>query len=370
MQEFVAALLLQEGALVEAIEPEGLEVIAPPLVRQMLDVPELCRLGFGATLPSGAKRIGFETDWLDRFGRAVGDRGRWTRRVLRPEVRAPSDPARVLGHELVLENATFRLLGVTPAWTRYLALDFRFAAVSNEKREGLLRLCVNQATEAMPEALVDHLPPWIDGDESPAVPDDLPPAWERGRVIDLVATALPSRLNTALAPFVRGLHRRIGRDQDRLHAYHEELHREAMRRLSAMHEDDPGRSREQQRISAIGREYKAKTDDLVRQYALRITADWIQTLELVMPVQRFEVKIRRRKAERVIWLDWNPFTRRLESPVCESSRSAGRPRLVCDDAVHLVAAAGLAPCINCNKPYCRACHREGCPKCMRNPVRQ
>ena len=182
-------------------------------------------------------------------------------------------------------------------------------------------------------------------------------------MLDLVAEALPSRLDARLAPFLKGLRRRLSRDQERLHAYHDDLHREAMRRLSALPEDDPARRREEQRGAAIGREYQAKIDDLARQYAMRVTVAWVQTLELVMPVQRFAVQIRRRKAQRVIHLDWNPLARRLESPACEFSRAAERPRLVCDDAVHLVTPAGLAPCASCGKPFCRACHRERCPKC-------
>ena len=365
MQGFVAALLAREGALVDVIEPEGLEVLATPQVQRALVLPELCRLGFGATLPSGARRVGIENEWLDRFDRLLGDRGRWARLVLRPEVRPPSDPERVLGHELVLDNATFRLLGVTPAWTRYLVLDFRFAAVSEEKREGVLRLAVNQATGAMPDAVFEQFAPWLNTEEGDStLPDeDLPPVWERRRLLDLVAEALPSRLGARLAPFVKGLRRRLSRDQERLHAYHGDLHREAMRRLSALPEDDPACRREEQRVAAIGREYRAKTDDLARQYAMRVTVAWVQTLELVMPVQRFEVQIRRRKAQRMIHLDWNPLARRLESLACEFSRTTERPRLVCDDAVHLVTPAGLASCANCAKPFCRACHRERCPKC-------
>ena len=83
-----------------------------------------------------------------------------------------------------------------------------------------------------------------------------------------------------------------------------------------------------------------------------------------MPVQRFAVRIRRRKAERVIHLDWNPLARRLETPPCEFSYSADRPRLVCDDALHLVTAEGLSPCADCGRVFCRACHRDRCPKCQ------
>jgi hypothetical protein len=54
MQGFVAALLRHEGALVETIEPEGLEVLAPPPVQNALGIGELSRLGFGPTLPPSA----------------------------------------------------------------------------------------------------------------------------------------------------------------------------------------------------------------------------------------------------------------------------------------------------------------------------
>jgi hypothetical protein len=182
-------------------------------------------------------------------------------------------------------------------------------------------------------------------------------------VLGLLARALPPRLELALAPFVTGLCRRLGRDQERLHLYHNDLHHEAMRRALALPEADPRRRREAERADAIGREYRAKLDDLSRQYATRVTVEWIQTLELAMPVHRFTVSIRRRKADRVIRIDWNPLTRRLETPACEYTASTERPRLVCDDALHLVVAAGLAACPACGRPFCRACNPQRCPKC-------
>ena len=167
-------------------------------------------------------------------------------------------------------------------------------------------------------------------------------------MLSLVERALPPRLDAALAPFVKGLRRRLGRDQDRLHHYHNDLHREAMRRALALPGDDPRRRREEQRAEAIGLEYRAKLDDLARQYATRVTVEWVQTLELAMPVHRFTVQIRRRKADRVILLDWNPLARALEPPACEFTASTERPRLVCDDALHLVfrragSVRGLRP---------------------------
>jgi len=378
MQGFVADLLRHEGALVEAVEPEGLEVLAPPPMQQALGLGELSRLGFGGTLPPGAQRVGLEGDWLGRFAQVLGPQGRWTRRVLSAPSRAPGDPEGVLGQELVLDNATFRLLDVSPAWTRYLVLDFRVSAVSDDKRDFTLRLGVNLATGALPDAVLAALAFTLDvpapdepalgrseGRAGAVLPDDaaLPASWERARLLGHVARALPPRVEAALAPFVKGLRRRLGRDQDRLHAYHNDLHREAMRRALALAESDPRRRREEQRAEAVGREYRAKLDDLSRQYATRVTVEWVQTLELAMPVQRFTAQVRRRKADRTVQLDWNPLARRLEAPMCEWSASAERPRLVCDDALHLVVPAALGLCQSCGRPFCRACHSERCPKC-------
>jgi len=371
MQRFAAALLAEAGALVEPVEPDGLEVLADPPLQLALGVGELSRFGFGPILPEGAQRIGIESDWLTRFERLVGEHGRYCRDVLRPAARKMPEPERLLEQELNLGNATFRLLGVAPAWTRYLVATFRFTALSDEKREGLVSLPVNLETGAMNDAMLARLGepgnrpetelPGEVGPEVAALPSD----WPAGQVAERIRQALPWRVEAALAPFVKGLQRRLARDLDRLHAYHSELHREAALRAAQLAERDAGRQREAQRIAAIARDYRAKVEDLERKYALRVTVRWVQTLELVLPVQRLTVQIRRRKAERVIAMDWNPLTRRLEAPPCEASWSTERPRLVCDDALHLVAPAGLAPCQQCSRAYCRACHPRACPKCGR-----
>ena len=162
LQGFVADLLRHEGALVEPIAPEGLEVLAPAPVQRALGVGELSRLGFGTTLPAAAQRVGLEGDWLERCARLLGKQGRWTRRVVADAARTPGDPQRLLEHELVLDNATFRLLGVAPAWTRYLVMDFRASAVSDDKRDFILRLGVNQGTGALPDAMLAAIAPATD----------------------------------------------------------------------------------------------------------------------------------------------------------------------------------------------------------------
>src|ERR1700726_982513 len=102
LRDFVADMLEREGAAIEPVEPDGLEVLAPESVRAVLGWPEFARIGFGATRPTGAIPIGLEGDWLDRFGTLLGERGRFSERqiTLPGGIGAPGDPQRILDHAL------------------------------------------------------------------------------------------------------------------------------------------------------------------------------------------------------------------------------------------------------------------------------
>src|ERR1700730_16073683 len=97
LREFVADLLERRGAAIEALDPDGLEVLAPVPLRQAMGWPELARLGFGAERSQGAIAIGLEGDWLERFGALLADEGRWRERGGRRPgaVPAAGDPREV-----------------------------------------------------------------------------------------------------------------------------------------------------------------------------------------------------------------------------------------------------------------------------------
>jgi hypothetical protein len=118
LRDFVAELMESKGAVVEALDPDGLEVLAPAPLQKSMGWPELARLGFGNERTQGAIAIGLEGDWLERFGAQLGDEGRWSQREVRPAVAvpAPSDPERLLGRALDLPNAVWRFQGVSATY--------------------------------------------------------------------------------------------------------------------------------------------------------------------------------------------------------------------------------------------------------------
>jgi hypothetical protein len=376
LQEFVAGLLESEGAIVDQIEPEALDVLAPAPLRKILGWPELTRLGFGATLPEGALPVSLEGDWLDRFGGLMGERGRLAERMIPPESDhpPPAAPEKLFERTLDLPNAVWRLQGAKPAEARCLVNTFRWSAVADEKREGLIHIGFNPATGAVFEGellakLRGHLAvgeEWLDptsGERSEAGPGLHPAA-----LAERLEPALRILVQRQVEPFLSAVRRRVDRDRRRIHGYHDDLRRAAREKLAAL---DKGRNetslnvrkREELRIATIEREYAAKLEDLRHNYALKVSAEWVQCVEIHSPVTRFEVLIKRRKAERTIAMDWHGAARQLEPPLCEWGSGLERQRMVCDDKLHITAPQAQEACAACGKAWCRACHPRACPRC-------
>jgi hypothetical protein len=378
LRDFVADLMEGEGAAIEPVEPDGLDVLAPEPLRAAMGWPELVRLGFGAQLPLGAMPIGLEGDWLDRFAALLGDRGRLAERelVLPAANPAPSDSLRRLDGALDVRNAVWRLRSGKPGWTRCLLLAFRFTAVSDEQREGLIWLGLNQGTGAvLTDAIVERLRELLRHNVEWRVPEP-----DTRREADAVGDALAlgervrplleHHVRHELEPFLRAVRRRLDRDRDRVHEYHDKLRQTAQARLAALRgvpgdKAEAHRRREASRVAAIEREYAAKIEDLRHNYALRVRIDWVQGLILYAPVQRYEVLIKRRKGERVVAIDWHAAARLMEMPLCEWGLGLERTRLVCDDHLHLTEVSGQDHCKICGKAWCRACHGTACPRCRR-----
>jgi hypothetical protein len=378
LRDFVADMLESEGAAVEPVEPEGLEVLAPEPLRAAMGWPEFARLGFGATLPAGAMPIGLEGDWLDRFGALLGERGRFAERqlVVADNVAAPSDPERLLDRVLDLPNAVWRLHAAKPVWTRCLLLAFRYTAISDEKRDGLTWLGFNQGTGAVIDGdMLTRLRTLLTGVVDWHVPEPdarraAGAAWDTTTIAVRVQPLVEDHVRRDLETFLNAMRRRLDRDRGRIHQYHDDLRRTSQMRLAALgsangEKAEADRKRETMRIAAIEREYAAKLNDLRHNYALRVTIDWIHGLTLFAPVHRYEVLIKRRKSERIIRIDWHPAIRMIEPPPCDWGTAAGRTRVVCDDHLHLTDPSGQTPCLSCGKVWCRGCHSASCPRCGR-----
>jgi len=238
LQAFVADLLERRGAAVERLEPDRLEVLAPAALQRQLGWPEFAHLNSGTQRSEGTIAIGLEGDWLERFGALLADQGRWSERELRPSapLAPPSDPERMLDRAFDLPNAVWRLQGMSATWTRCLMLTFRFTAVSNEKREGLISLGFNLATGAVINDILARLRPALAQPEwhVPAAAMKRIAGWSEATLASRIHPLLDGEVRESVEPFLRAMRRRLERDRNRIHAYHDELRRASLKRLETL----------------------------------------------------------------------------------------------------------------------------------------
>ncbi len=378
LRAFVSDLLDAEGAIVEASGPDRLDVLAPEPLRSKFGWrEELVRLEFGSAATPGTQRVGLDSDWLERFANLLGDRGRSAQRQLpRHPIAPPGSPERLIERALELPNAVWRYGGQTETWTQVLLLAFRYAALSDEKRDGLVWLGFNLGTGAVLRddlvlRLVRHATEtsvWL-APES----ENLAMAGQDMLSAEQLATRIPAllerRVHDELATFLRSMQRRLDRDRARVFAYHNDLRQAAIAKVSKLRASSSEKAaaetqREMLKADAIKREYAAKIEDLRHKYALQVEAECVQSLVLLAPVQRHSIVIKRRKGERTVAMDWHPAVRQMETPLDEVGLGLDAVRLVCDDSLHLTSASAQT-CASCGKARCQACHPAQCPKCER-----
>ena len=107
-RNFATRLLEHEGALVELLDPQGLEAMLPENLQRAIGAPEFLRLGFAAELPACAERASLESDWLEKFSRLLEDRGRRLKFAASAAVPPLGHVERIVERNVVLQNAVYR----------------------------------------------------------------------------------------------------------------------------------------------------------------------------------------------------------------------------------------------------------------------
>ena len=361
VRDLFARVLISEGALVEPIEPEGLEVIAPPRLQQTLAIPEIVHLGFGAQVEPGAIQIRLESDRIESLGKVLGKRGAFLQ--LRPPIAAKArrqpNLERLRHHIFSLENATYRALSIEELpQGGYCMLSFRIKAVSDEERSAMISIVVNPSNGAFADHLVEPILDLLSSSppESSCSPGDDAPATDSLKQLQACCErVLPHHIRACLGPFISGMERRMGRDLDRLHAYHTDLLREASLRMDKAAgkgkieprtpdapENEKSSSAHQRalhKMDAIRREYEAKVADLRNRYAMTVEIELVQAVEIAMPVFRIELKVLRKKRDRIVHLYWNPLSKKLDVWPCEECGIISPSYHVTNDRLRIVCAS-------------------------------
>jgi len=354
----VAEVLELSGCAVEK-NGEYLEALVPGEIAKTLHTPELAKLYFN---PEHAKQDGelvtFQSDFVDRLFVLMQGAGNYARLTLHNLYLKQSTRSAAEQRFAVL-NGLGRALDAMERRLSYAQFNFKYTAVSDEKKEGLVSTIINEQTLAEASDMAAQLS-WAELTET-SHHAELP----SHSFHDLYAAAcrsVESSIGRELSEFTKSLNRRLQRDIGRLSEYYESLGAEIRRKIARRSLEGKEREDEEARIRATELELERKIVDQREKYAMKINVEPVNFLRIFMPVMAVNFEVRFRKAVREILLIWNPLTKDFETLVCQGCATGLYRFYVCEEKLHTICADSFK-CAGCGRNICRACHPKKCPKC-------
>jgi hypothetical protein len=356
--DFTADLLAENGAVVEP-SSEGLEVLLPAEVAEVLEIPEHANLSFLGDRREGVF-VSYDSEILKKMAGLMGERGRFaTVGLAPPAVRLDKVEDR-LGDKLVFHNAVFQVERKEEKPISYLLGYSKYSAISDDRQEGIVGCFVNELNFSVQKATLETL------DLIACEPQVFTGRAEREASEKVLAALWQAQLKIVqetLTDFLISTERRMNRDIRRVHEYYQTLiheHRQALAKKSAAPED---KARAESKIEAVERELKGKVQDLVEKFSIDLQLEPISFIRIETMSAIFWLSVKRRKEARQFPLTYNPVVKSLDPLPCEACFYPRKGYYVCDDSLHILCRECFAPCARCDKIYCRACDPKRCPRC-------
>lgn len=356
--DFTANLLMESGALVET-NADGLEVLLPPEVAGVLEIPEHANLSFAGEARDGIC-VSYDSEILKKMAWLMGEQGRFTTVGLAlPSLRLDKIEER-LDEKVIFDNAVFHVERKEEKRISYLLAYFKYSAMSDDRQEGILACLINELNLAVQKAPLEILDNLVHYGEEPTGEVER----ETGeRVVRAFWKAQTKVVNEALLDFLASVERRMNRDIRRVHDYYHAMIHEQRQLLEKKADVPDEKQKAVSKIEAIENELKRKIQDLVGKFSIDVALEPISFIRIEATVPIFWLAVKRRKETRPFPLTFNPILKSLDPLPCEACFYPRKGHYVCDDRLHIVCRECFAPCPRCEKIYCAACHPKGCPKC-------
>lgn len=359
MKSLVREVLEIGGCLVEE-NGDLLEVVMTPEIAGKLGLKEHELLPFSPHESGNGEFISYGSEILDGVSQLMEDKGHFCKAHLPRLYLKKERLDQIISQKLSLANAVLRSSQAVERTVSYLLLNFKYFAVSEEKKEGIIRVVVNELTLASPGEMVSTLlKGYYEGNHKEWKVEVRRPLEE---VFGAACRVAEYEIRRDLSDFVRRLDRRLNKDVVRLEGYYGTLKEEVEGRIQKRGLVGDDQEREHSRIRAIDVELKRKIKEQQERYSLRVDVELLNVIRVTMLASLVILRIRRKNKEKRLELVWNPLLKDLELPVCEGCLRPIDTLYLCDEELHHLCPR-CHECPSCHKAVCRVCYPRACPKC-------
>ncbi len=367
LHEVISEILTHNGAVVEETDDGCLEFLAPQTLSDKLSLPEHGRLRFGYNDSCGdAISATYDSELFKAMAGLLKGKGEFS--VASFESYQP-DTEKLLKHldeTIALNNASFRLEKSEVKNISYLLCYFKYTAISDEKREGIAQVLINELNLST----VPFENGFLRLEDSGQGSTDI----DRHNLKTVFRSSYSTGagiVKERLKEFIRSLERRLNRDIRRVHEYYGALGKEAKIAIEKKAASAKDRRVEEEdidrllkkKINAIETERGWKVQDLITKYSLNIRIEPVSVIRIETQSPVLWINIRRRLGTRPFPVTYNPVIKKLDDLPCELCFNPTKPYFICDDKLHIICSGCFKACPHCGKRYCGICCRNGCPKC-------
>ena len=372
LPDVLADILTFKGALLERIEDGYLEFVVPPSLSKTLGVPEHGKLSFAyPPFDESVISASYESDFFRSIDRLFPGKGKIAKAVYSSHLPNIEKVSRWVSEKIALSNASFRLQKVDNQKIAYALIFFKYVALSDEKREGVFSLLVNEENFSTFPLNANFTAFWEDLKE----PEEIYTKGERiSKALRAGFSAASLIVKEEFEPFIKSLERRLNRDIIRVFEYYEtlksEIHKTFEKKFfsekeSSEEQSEEGRKVLSGRLDVVEGEKRWKIQDLVSKYALNIRIEPICIIDIETESLVFWLEVRRRLSSRIFPLSYNPFLKKVDSLPCESCFHPRGTYYLCDEKLHILCATCFKKCPGCGREYCSVCYPKGCPRCKK-----
>jgi hypothetical protein len=370
LPEVLVDILTLEGALLERTDDGCLEFVVPPSLSETLGIPEHGKLSFVYhSLDESAISASYESEFFRSVERLLSGRGKMAKAFYSSQLPNIEKVSKWVSEKIALSNASFRLQKVENQRVAYALIFFKYVALSDEKREGIFPLLINEQNLST-FALNGHSMAFWDDLKEPE--EILTKSKEISKALQAGLSAASIMVKEEFEPFIKSLERRLNRDIKRVFEYYETLKIEIQkdfekkvlaRKDSTEVQNEEGKKMLSGKLDAVEGEKRWKIQDLISKYALNVRIEPVCIIDIETESLVFWLEIKRRLSSRTFPLTYNPFLKKVDSLPCESCFYPRGTYYLCDEKLHILCATCFRKCPNCGRHFCSACQPKGCPRC-------
>jgi hypothetical protein len=370
LPEILADILTLEGALLERTGDGCLDFLAPPSLSKTLGMPEHGKLSFGYhSFDESVINASYESEFFRSVDRLFSGRGKTARAVYSSQLPNIQKISKWVSEKIALSNAAFRFQKAENQRIAYALIFFKYVALSDEKREGIFSLLVNEQNLSTFPLNGNLMAFWEDLKE----PEEILTGSEGiSKALQAGFSAASLMVKEDFEPHIESLQRRLNRDVKRVFEYYETLKIEiqmAFEKKVFSGKDFPEEQNEEGKkilsgkLNAVEGEKRWKIQDLISKYALNIRIEPVCIIDIVSESLVFWLEIKRRLSSRTFPLTYNPLLKKMDSLPCEGCFYPRGTYYICDEKLHILCAACFRKCPDCGRQYCSKCDPKGCPRC-------